>query len=184
MSDKKLSDEEIALFRSAMRSVKPLQDKTLRHNHSKGLPTPALRKKSPAEQAIDQPPPALSSYIVEEVQAETVLSYRDPGLSKQQFKHLQQGRGTWEARLDLHGFKPEQAQEALCQFIKEQQALAHRLLLIIHGKGGRSGNAPVLKNLVNRWLPQLDAVLAFHSAQAKDGGNGAVYVLLKKSSPE
>jgi DNA-nicking Smr family endonuclease len=37
--------------------------------------------------------------------------------------------------------------------------------------------------MVNRWLRAVDNVLAFHSAQAKDGGSGAVYVLLKKIAP-
>jgi len=38
----------------------------------------------------------------------------------------------------------------------------------------------VIKNKVNSWLRQHQDVLAFHSAMPKDGGNGAVYVLLKK----
>jgi DNA-nicking Smr family endonuclease len=37
----------------------------------------------------------------------------------------------------------------------------------------------VLKNIVNRWLQHIDAVLAFASARSVDGGSGAVYVLLK-----
>jgi DNA-nicking Smr family endonuclease len=51
---------------------------------------------------------------------------------------------------------------------------------IVHGKGKRSGNrGPVLKHLVNHWLQRMDAVLAFGSARAVDGGSGAVYVLLR-----
>ena len=50
----------------------------------------------------------------------------------------------------------------------------------MHGKGLRSGPAgPVLKNSVQHWLSQWDEVLAFVSAQPRDGGSGALYVLLK-----
>jgi DNA-nicking Smr family endonuclease len=54
--------------------------------------------------------------------------------------------------------------------------------LIVHGKGYRSRNRlPVIKTLLDRWLRECSQVLAFHSAQPKHGGSGAVYVLLKKS---
>jgi len=50
---------------------------------------------------------------------------------------------------------------------------------IIHGKGYRSENShPVLKNNLNQWLRQHRDVQAFCSASAKDGGAGAVLVLL------
>lgn len=38
---------------------------------------------------------------------------------------------------------------------------------------------PVLKTHVAYWLPQHSDVLAFSSAQSRDGGTGALYVLLK-----
>ena len=47
---------------------------------------------------------------------------------------------------------------------------------IIHGKGIDS----ILKTCVNGWLRQIPEVLAFCSAPAAQGGNGAVLVLLKK----
>jgi len=51
---------------------------------------------------------------------------------------------------------------------------------VIHGKGRGSGpRGPVLKNVVNQWLQRIDCVLAFGSARRVDGGNGAVYVLLR-----
>lgn len=69
----------------------------------------------------------------------------------------------------------------LCQFIQTQAELGKRCLLIIHGKGGIQGAPPVIKNLLNRWLPQINEVIAFHSALPKDGGSGAIYVLLKRN---
>ncbi|EXJ09223.1 Smr domain protein [Nitrincola nitratireducens] len=39
----------------------------------------------------------------------------------------------------------------------------------------------MIKSCVNDWLQQIPQVLAFTSAQPKDGGTGAVYVLLKRN---
>jgi len=33
----------------------------------------------------------------------------------------------------------------------------------------------------NKWLQEIDCVLAFHSAMRHHGGSGATYVLIKKS---
>ena len=53
--------------------------------------------------------------------------------------------------------------------------------IIIHGKGYGSGpNGPKLKNFVDQYLQYNPNILAYHSAQQKDGGTGAVYIQLKK----
>ena len=39
----------------------------------------------------------------------------------------------------------------------------------------------ILKGCTDYWLRELDTVQAFHSAQPRHGGTGAVYVLLRKS---
>ncbi|PWY54162.1 DNA mismatch repair protein MutS [Legionella qingyii] len=179
MADDFLSDEDKALFREYMRLVKPLNEKTKRVKSPEpkpSIPTPKI--KSPIKQAKKEY--YLSDMIVDTVLSETILSYSHPSISSQRFKALRNGHIPWEARLDLHGLKSENARDTLCQFIQTQAENSKRCLLIIHGKGGNLGAPPVIKNLLNRWLPQLDEVLAFHSALPKDGGSGAVYVLLKK----
>lgn len=123
--------------------------------------------------------PPLSSYIVQEVYPDTVLSYAQPGITKRRLSALGRGLVPWEMRFDLHGLLAEEAQNRLYQFITQARANNRRCILVIHGKGGQSAAPPVLKNLVNRWLPQLEEVLAFHSALPRDGGTGAVYLLLK-----
>jgi DNA-nicking Smr family endonuclease len=53
---------------------------------------------------------------------------------------------------------------------------------IVHGKGnGSPQRLPVLKVKVSHWLQQWDSVLAFCTAHPRNGGTGAVYVLLKAS---
>ncbi|MGC1182175.1 Smr/MutS family protein [Legionella sp.] len=180
MGNNFISDEDKALFRNHMRSVKPLNEKTKRVKTATPPPTTTFKRPvNPlAEEQVDY---FLSDVIKETVLSHTTLSYAQSGLTNQRFKALKNGQIPWEGRLDLHGFKSEKARDALCQFIRIQAENNKRSLLIIHGKGGHEGAPPVIKNLVNRWLPQLENVLAFHSALPKDGGTGAVYVLLKRT---
>ncbi|KTD63005.1 DNA mismatch repair protein-like protein [Legionella santicrucis] len=176
MADNSVSDEDKALFRECMRSVKPLHEKTKRVS-TKTQPPRQPQKSTCKEEKKEY---YLSDMIIETVLSETILSYSQPSLSLQRFKALKKGQIPWEARLDLHGLKSENAREMLCQFIQTQAEQGKRCLLIIHGKGGIQGAPPVIKNLLNRWLPQINEVIAFHSALPKDGGSGAIYVFLKR----
>ncbi|ARB92203.1 Smr/MutS family protein [Legionella longbeachae] len=177
MTDNFVSDEDKALFRECMRSVKPLHEKTKRVATKTQAPT-QTKKNTYKEEKKEY---YLSDMIIETVLSESILSYSQPSLSQQRFKALKKGQVPWESRLDLHGLKSEKAREMLCQFIQTQAELGKRCLLIIHGKGGIQGAPPVIKNLLNRWLPQINEVIAFHSALPKDGGSGAIYVLLKRN---
>lgn len=179
MADDSLSDDDKALFREQMRSVKPLKPGKAVVKEPVRPPLPT-RKKPPI--ANSKPINSfLSDFLQETVLTESILSYAHPSLANKRFRELKNGHIHWEARLDLHGLKADNARDLLHQFINSQTEQDKRCVLIIHGKGGHQGAPPVIKNLVNRWLPQLDQVLAFHSALPKDGGPGAVYVLLKRN---
>jgi DNA-nicking Smr family endonuclease len=180
MADDFISDEDKALFHEHMGSVKPLDEKTKRVSSDTPKPPIPPRRRNTSV-AAEKKEYYLSDFIQDTVLSETTLSYSQPGLNNQRFKALRMGQIPWESRLDLHGLKGEKARDSLCQFIQAQMQQDKRCLLIIHGKGGHQGAPPIIKNLVNRWLPQLDEVLAFHSALARDGGTGAVYVLLKRN---
>lgn len=181
MVDDFLSDEDKALFREHMRSVKPLNEQSKRVKTESPTTLPIPRKKRVEPVIEERTEYYLSDTLQETVLSQTTLSYAQAGLTNQRFKELKNGKIPWEGRLDLHGLKADNARDLLCRFIHSQAENGKRCLLIIHGKGGHLGAPPVIKNLVNRWLPQLDDVLAFHSALSKDGGTGAVYVLLKRN---
>lgn len=178
-----ISPEDKALFRRHVQTVEPLEkdnpiiqrpQKASSHHAQQKYAAVLLRKKDYF----------LSDYISNTVHSHTVLSYTKPGVSDKHLKELQRGLISFDAKLDLHGFKIEAAREALCDFIQIQSAINKRCVLIIHGKGGHEGAPPLIKNHINRWLPQFDEILAFHSALPKHGGQGAVYVLLKRSHSE
>ena len=108
-----------------------------------------------------------------------VLSYRREALSPRAFQRLKRGQFSVQDELDLHGATALQAEGLLRRFLADAHAHDHGCVRVIHGKGQRSdGDAPVLKNLVDRLLRQRSDVMAFHSAPPTQGGTGAVLVLL------
>lgn len=157
MSNHYLSDEEKALFREA---VNKLSQTSISQTKTCSLPTIELTDTCAAE-----------------IKADTSLYYCKGSLPHRYLQSFKKGQLSIEARLDLHGFKIQEAKEALIHFIYTQIHQGHRVCLLIHGKGGQT---PVLKNLINHWLPQFPEVLAFVSAIPRHGGTGAMYVLLKR----
>ncbi|MCL4721828.1 MAG: Smr/MutS family protein [Gammaproteobacteria bacterium] len=107
------------------------------------------------------------------------LSFRRHHVRVQVLKDLRRGRYTIQDELDLHGLTADEARGMLREFMADVIAHGHRCVRIVHGKGLRSGpGGPVLKARLNRWLPQWQEVLAYTSAPPRDGGTGALYVLL------
>lgn len=98
-------------------------------------------------------------------------------------RKIKRGRMDIDACLDLHGMNETRAHAALSRFILEADAQGKRTLLIITGKGRAEGSG-VLKRLVPLWLeerPLRGRVLSFSTASPKDGGEGALYVRLRRS---
>jgi DNA-nicking Smr family endonuclease len=103
------------------------------------------------------------------------------GLDGSTQKRLFRGDVTIDARLDLHGFNVVQAQCKLTQFLGQARLSGNRCLLVITGKGARGEG--VLRSSVPEWLkspPLSDLVLAIAQAKLRDGGAGALYVLLRR----
>ncbi len=88
-----------------------------------------------------------------------------------------------DARLDLHGYTLDKAFEVLTDFIHHQSRRNARCLLVITGKGGMLGRG-VLKAEMPVWMNSGEIrslVLSYTTAQPKDGGDGAFYILLKRN---
>lgn len=98
-------------------------------------------------------------------------------------RSLRRGMLPIDARLDLHGLGAQQGQEKLVEFLREMRARHERCVLVIHGKGERVPGAGVLRGEISAWLSQgkaRDHVAAFATAHDDDGGEGAVYVALRR----
>jgi len=97
------------------------------------------------------------------------------------------GKEVIEARLDLHGLTQSEAHAALIHFLRSASARGTRLVLVITGKGQRAdgdGERGVLRRQVPHWLrlPEFRVfVIGFEQAHISHGGEGALYVRLRRS---
>jgi len=118
---------------------------------------------------------------VKPVKPDEIIEFKLDGVQPGVYKKLRQGKYGFDDHLDLHRKTVAEAREAVYQLLRHSARNHYRCLLITHGKGLRSDPPARLKSYVNRWLRQVDLVIAFHSAQPQHGGTGSVYVLLRKS---
>lgn len=142
--------------------------------------TLALRRDR-AQTAVEQTDDPLAGEPVEMVEPLTELSFRRTGVQHGVYRNLRLGKYPLDARLDLHKMTVERARKEVYQFIRDCMQNDVRTALITHGKGETREQPALLKSCVAFWLPQIEDVLAFHSAQRPHGGVGATYVLLRKS---
>ena len=176
MPKKTLTPEDSDLFRHAIGKVRSVNsDKVLLNQDNKPKPYP----KSLTAHVNSHLTPSATTDI-EKVGLEDSLSFIAPGLQHNFLKKLRRGFFGLDAEIDLHGFTSNEAKRRLLHFLHDCIGTACRCVRIVHGKGyGSADNHPVLKNNLNLWLRQHKDVQAFCSAAPKDGGTGAVLVLLR-----
>jgi DNA-nicking Smr family endonuclease len=175
VSKKKISPDDAQLFRQTVGAVQKIESNTLiLAPEKKPKPVPKAKKTDLTDKLK-----SASADIGETLTAEDTLSFLSHGLQKKVLTKMRQGYFGVDAELDLHGLTAQQAKQQLLRFLHYCVEDGCRCVHIIHGKGYRSeNNQPVLKNQVNQWLRQHNDVQAFCSAAQKDGGAGAVLVLL------
>lgn len=127
-------------------------------------------------------------------------SLREPSFSLRDADHnwqqkLRKGKFKPDGKIDLHGMTQDHAFAVLNRTIEQAQKRGKRFILVITGKGGeKSGyrekssseymsGRGILKTNVPRWLSQgalASRIISFYSANPEHGGDGAIYVVLKR----
>lgn len=90
--------------------------------------------------------------------------------------------GMPDSELDLHGKTQEEAIRMVTNFLMTTSRQRLRHVLIITGKGNRSGpGGPVLRTAVQHWLERngKSFVKGFRPAPPEHGGDGAIWVELR-----
>jgi DNA-nicking Smr family endonuclease len=116
------------------------------------------------------------------LEEEPTVAYARPGVGPDVVRKLRKRHWPVQDELDLHGLTRDAARDAVGDFLRRAARRGVRCVRIIHGKGyGSAGGEPVLRAMVHSWLVQMekDEVVAFCVAGKKDGGHGALIVLLK-----
>lgn len=170
---RQIQESELELFRQQVEGIERLHHDSAAPYRPKLPPFPRPRTLAP---------PVATAIVSPEstVEIHDYLLFSRPGIQRRVLADLQRGAIEIGLEVDLHGLYAEHARQLLAAFLIECRHRHIRCARIIHGKGYRSaGRQPVLKRTVDDWLRGDDAVLAFCSATRRDGGTGAVYVLLR-----
>ncbi len=163
-----------AEFRAAVGPVRPLRQPPRKEPIGPTRPLPR-RGKSPA-------PPLMPPTALPVIEPGATVRMAQPGVPTGLLRRLDGERFVAEAELDLHGLTAAKATPALQTFIADCLAAGCERVRIIHGKGQRADRGPpVLKPLVIESLKGHPEVLALRSAGPRDGGSGAVRVLLRRA---
>ncbi|CAN5222020.1 Smr/MutS family protein [soil metagenome] len=96
-------------------------------------------------------------------------------------RRLSREREPIEARFDLHGFGRFEAEDQLRAFLTSAQARGLRAVLVITGQGRLGGG--VIRASVHEWLQSAalrGVVSGFAISHRRHGGDGAIYVTLKR----
>jgi DNA-nicking Smr family endonuclease len=190
-----LSAEERALWEHAARALKPLKGKSRVHAlHEKEAPAaPGSAHDKAAAQRAGGTPLRQPARLATVAPAPPPLS----DLDRRKARKIGTGKVEIEGRIDLHGMRQAEAHAELRRFLMRAWADGRRWVLVITGKGAPlrrgeddaeligvgSEERGVLKRNVPRWLdePELRAiVVGFTTAAIRHGGEGALYVQLRR----
>lgn len=172
-------DTDAEEFLSAMRNTAPLGGKGRRV-----MPARA-RSEGPS-----QDEPTFSEMLDEKYEFQVMFSdeYMEGRVEEADellLNRLRQGQMSPEAHLDLHGLNAVQAFERLRDFMRDAWFKGLRVVLLVPGRGKNSpDHMGILRRKLQLWLtqdPYKRAVLAFCTAQPRDGGPGSIYVLLRRA---
>jgi len=163
-----LSQDEETLWEGVARSVKPLRKLPAKKAEASPAPAKTARKPAPAAHisAHPAPPPAAKPMAP---------------LDRRTRQRLARGRETIDARIDLHGMTQREAHGELTGFVYRSHARGLKFVLVVTGKGAQGQG--VLRKQVPKWLalPEFrEMVLSVEPAHVGHGGEGALYVRLRK----
>ncbi len=181
-----LSGDERELWGLVTRTVAPLRGRARKH-------AAAVPEESSAPASPPPPPKAKAKTKTAAVPSPPRPPATKPApplapLGRKLTKRVARGNATLDARLDLHGMTQEQAHGALLRFIRTAQADGAKVVLVITGKGVRGSTADasergVLRRVVPQWLRLVEFrayVVGFEPAHITHGGEGALYVRLRR----
>ena len=173
---RRLSYEERVLWATVTKAIEPLrEDARLTPDAGDDAVAEASKPVCTARLAktIAIPPPAPPKSVTPPLTP----------LSRRMRRSVARGKEQIDARLDLHGLTQSEAHAALLRFLRKAHARDARLLLVITGKG-RGAEPGVLRRHVPQWLglPEFRSlVIGFEDAHIAHGGEGALYVRVRRA---
>ena len=179
-----LSEEERALWESVAKQTKPLRKKPRTTKPQVASPD---SKMPTAAKAVASPKPSPAVKIARAAKPNPAPAAPPLApLGRRERSQLSRGRKDIDARLDLHGMTQTRAHHALFSFLQRAHSGGLTFVLVITGKGrmGAETERGVLRRQVPQWLslPEFrPLVVGFEEAHIGHGGEGALYVRIRRS---
>lgn len=168
-----LTPDELALWSKVAATVRPAPGRKV----PKAPAQPAAGAAPQAESRAPQPSPV---HLPKRPRPLAPPDLIEPGRRRR----IVRERDPIDGRIDLHGMTFDQAKTALEAFIRRSAAEGARAVLVITGKG--SPGEGLLKQWTPEWLAQpalRPLVAGVSAAHRRHGGEGALYVALKRPPP-
>ena len=169
--------EDRILWEKVTRSTKPMH----------GRMFPAFAKEQEGKKP-DRPAAGDQSASAEPLK--TALSPKKPKphpdrLDDTTHRKLAKGRLALSGRIDLHGLTQGEAHGLLHSFLYRAHTHGLRHVLVITGKGSSLGSDGILRQAVPHWFATPSfrpLVSAYEFAHRSHGGDGAIYVRLRRTN--
>jgi len=178
-----LSDEEHALWSGLARSITPLRP-------SKAKIEPKIEPETESKSVAATGAKALQRTLAPHEPPPTLKSPPLAPFDRRLKQRVARGRDAIDARIDLHGMTQQEAHGALLRFLRRAQNDGARIALVVTGKGIRANahdavsERGVLRRQVPLWLalPEFrPLIVGFEEAHVSHGGQGALYVRLRRA---
>ncbi|MFC0687124.1 Smr/MutS family protein [Novosphingobium clariflavum] len=190
---RRLSTEEAQVWAQVARTVTPLDKRRPRAEAVVAEPVPAS---APAPVVVSAPPPSGRKV---KGRVPPPLPPK-PAAAKPQAESQLQLDGSWEKRiskgtllpdfsLDLHGSSLDQAYVRLMHGLTQAKSMGARVVLVVTGKSrpvdsmDRGSARGAIRAKIIDWLAASEHaydIVAVRGAHRRHGGQGALYVVLKK----
>ena len=185
MAGRRLSPEERELWQALARTVRPMR----RAAPKPIAPPPAAAEESqqpvvpmrvrgrvPPARRVDPPAPSRPAPV--------------PVLDSSWEKQIRSGRLSPDISVDLHGLNLAAAHLRLDRLLGDAYAHGWRVLLVVTGKPratrplpGESGKRGAIRAEIGDWLAQsahASRIASVRSAHPRHGGDGALYIILRR----
>jgi DNA-nicking Smr family endonuclease len=203
---RQITEEEAALWEQLGRSLDKVKKKARVPAHaetaagSDGLPDVGSRASRGADARVRSPRPGGAPPArLQAAGPRPAIPARAPApaeIDRRTLRQVGSGKLPIDAVLDLHGLTQEAAHYRLRGFLMACQRDGLRMVLVITGKGGKAdrsaaddhwatGASPrgVLRRSVPMWLDEPEMrplVVSYAAAGLRHGGEGALYIRLRK----
>jgi DNA-nicking Smr family endonuclease len=186
MAGRRLSPEEQALWKALAKTVRPLR---------RTRPKPVVLTEEPTPKAETPPTPRVRGRIPPTRKPDPPAVQRPapvpvPVLDSSWEKKIRGGHLVPDLSVDLHGLNLTAAHLRLDRLLGEAVMSDARVLLVVTGKPrshrplpGESGKRGAIRAEIGDWLarsPYAGRIASVRSAHPRHGGEGALYLILRR----